>query len=566
MVAPKTRMSNTNMTAPIGPLDFLTWGGADVATLFLGTGGPLEAGPAPGPTDPATFFGVNGECVTFEADLTPLAPGAPFPMVCGFWMPVPPPGAFVGDPPGADFAGPLEGAAPGGPLEGTFPGGPDLEGAVAFVGGGPPGPAFAGALVGGTPPALLGGGPPNLLGAGALDAALAGGGPPGPFAGIFDAALDGGEPLAGNSLEGALDGIPTVLEGNFLAGAAVLPTGALDGAFAGVFEGALEAALAAPPPAGEDLAGGDFLAKGAAVLDGSLEGRGAPPFAGGVLLGNALEGAPLAGKPAAFFAGSLEGAPPGALVGGPAVFLAGNLEGVPPGIFDGNPAVFFAGSLEGPPPGALEGTPAVFFTGALAGTFPGTLDGGGAPALKGEDSLDGSFLAPAGDGFFKLKAKISLSETGGGSTGDVLMDHVPELFRFNCIEILARGFEVFKCFAQSFSHAVMGFGAPTNNGKILSTGNPFVPVLAVQTNAQEVAFVIGWGTFKLAFHWKSGGVFFQGAGKVSHIYGHNLQSKAQTDHRGRWPKCFHIPPRRINTPVSGGRYGRRSRIPGDPPP
>ena len=361
MVAPNTKRSKTSMIAPMGPLDFLTCGGADVATLFFGTGGPLEAGPAPGPTDPAAFFGVNGDWVTLEADFTPFAPGPPLPIVWGFWIPVPVlAGTLEGAPPGADLAGPLEGA---------FPGGPDLEGAGTFVGGDPPGPVFAMALDGGAPPtleggppALEGGGPPSLLGAGAFEAALDGGGPPGPLEGIFDAALVGGDPFTGNSLAGTFDGrLAPFVAGIFLLGAATLLMGALDGA----------------SPPGPVLAGGAFFANGAADLVGNFEGT-----------------------TAVFFVGSLEGAPPGALEGTPAAFLDSNLEGAPPGVFVGTPAVFLAGSL--------EVAPAAFLA--------GNLDGGAPPALKGEapstGAFEGSFLLPGGDGFFKLKAKFPYLQPG----------------------------------------------------------------------------------------------------------------------------------------------------------
>ncbi len=64
IVAPNTIISSTNITMPMGPLDFLI-GGAALATLFLGIGafdaglrgGPFDAGP-PGGVD---FFGANGD-------------------------------------------------------------------------------------------------------------------------------------------------------------------------------------------------------------------------------------------------------------------------------------------------------------------------------------------------------------------------------------------------------------------------------------------------------------------------------------------------------------------------
>lgn len=71
------------MTTPIGPFDFF-FGGADLATLFVGTGaleagplgifetGPLEGGPTLGSAD---FFGVNGDWVTLDPPSLPFAGG-----------------------------------------------------------------------------------------------------------------------------------------------------------------------------------------------------------------------------------------------------------------------------------------------------------------------------------------------------------------------------------------------------------------------------------------------------------------------------------------------------------
>ena len=90
----------------------------------------------------------------------------------------------------------------------------------------------------------------------------------------------------------------------------------------------------------------------------------------------------------------------------------GSFEGAPPGFLDCKPEVFLAGNLEtDASPWALEGTPGTFLTGGpFEGNFPGALAGSEPPALKGVDTLDGalegSFLLPGDDGFFKLKAQV----------------------------------------------------------------------------------------------------------------------------------------------------------------
>jgi hypothetical protein len=490
MVAPSTNRSNTSITAPIGPLDFFTGGGADFETLFLGTGGPLEGEPPPGSTELAAFFGENGDWVTLEADFTPFDGGAPFavggpcPMVLGIWIPVP------------LFAGTLDGGEPGEPFDGALPRGiPVFEGGRLLAGtldGGVPGAFFSReipgepcerALDGGEAGASLTRGGADFAWIGALatgpgEVPLAGNVFPG---GIFDGKLETCRPGAGEGI--FLAGVPRdLLIGSFLEGSVL-------GALAGKPEGVLETAGEGLSPGSAVLAGSDFFAKGKADVAGTLDGN--PP---GSLAGSDFDGTPLVDRGTDFFIGSLDGTPDGDL--------------------EGNPTVFFTGRIDFE--GTLDGRPDVL----AGGAFDGTLEGGAPAALKGDapprvafEGGEGSFFVPGGDGFFKLKAKDSSQANLGCSTGDVLMDQIPQVFGFDGVEVLPGGFQVLKGFTQCLGHSLMRLCAPSNNREIFSPSDPFVPVPTVQTDAQKMFLSFLGRGLKLAIHLKVAGVLASWPGK-----------------------------------------------------
>jgi len=68
------------------------------------------------------------------------------------------------------------------------------------------------------------------------------------------------------------------------------------------------------------------------------------------------------------------------------------------------------------------------------------------------------------------------------------MEDFGEFLRLDFVQGFAAGLELFEGFNDGLRHAVVGFGGTTDDGKLLTGGETFVPVGVVKAKADETGF------------------------------------------------------------------------------